>query len=120
MSVYAQDKTKDIMNKLSTELDLAETNLRVVLGTPTKGEKWPEELKNLNTCDAKLASALRLLAFEQRHPGYLQGLHGTATWDQYNEVLKLFERLEGTNDAFALNRQRKSSNRKAQPTGAIK
>jgi hypothetical protein len=108
--VSAADNTKQIMNELSTDLAIAETNLRIVLARPANSKKWPKEFKSYESCEMKLSAALRLLAFEQRHPGYLEGLHGDADWNQYKGVRELYESLKGTSDAFIQNRQTKKTN----------
>ncbi|RYZ76913.1 MAG: hypothetical protein EOP05_03565 [Proteobacteria bacterium] len=71
-------------------LDGAESNLRIVLNKPANGARFtPQEV----SCERKLSASLRLLNFEQRFPGYLQGKHGSTRWDQYNGVVELHDQL---------------------------
>lgn len=87
MNAFADDTSK-IMSALSTDLDIAESSLRTILNKPAANGNYPNA-----SCEAKLKASMALLNFETRHPGYLQGKHGTTTWGQYNGVRSLFDQL---------------------------
>ena len=41
----------------------------------------------------KFSASIKLYFWDQKHPGYLKGTQGKATWPQYNEVLSLYKRF---------------------------
>ena len=90
----------DPMKVVGTQMDIAEGNLRVALSKPAHGT-FPLEMLS---CESKYSSLMRVLAFEQRFPGYLEGKHGASTWDQYKAVRELFEELR-QDDSFEPSRK---------------
>ena len=94
-NAFGADNTKKIISELSTDLDIAESSLRIILNKPSKGE-FPSGV----SCGDKLNASMNLLNFEMRHPGYLQGKFGTSTWGQYNGVRDLFDQLSGKYNFF--------------------
>jgi len=79
----------------SGAVDIAEGNLRIVLNTPANGKTFPAEMQK---CDYKLESAMRLLNLEMRAPGLLSGKYKDSAdgkpWGQYGKVKELFKALE--------------------------
>ena len=98
-AAFAADSTSKIMKELGTELDIAESSLRIITGEYADGKNHAKWSKS-DACNDKLNAALALLNFEQRHPGYLEGKYGTANWGQYTEVRRLFDKIASKNQFF--------------------
>ena len=87
--IFANDdlNTRQVMEDVGTDLDIAESSLRIILNKPASG-RFDE--KTISP-EARVAAAMALLGFEMKHPGHLRGLHGDTEWPQYNTVLELFK-----------------------------
>lgn len=77
-------------NHARPDLDIVETSLRVILKEPASPIPRLMRLTLFSNTEA-LSAALRLLNFEQRHPGYLEALKlGTAEGEQEEAVKRLY------------------------------
>jgi hypothetical protein len=86
------------LRELGTDLDVAESSLRVLMNEPVKGTKFSD--KEIS-CENQLKAAMALMNFEMRHSGYLQGKHGDLNWPQYQGVRELFNKLPNKYEFFS-------------------
>mgnify|MGYP001597923493 FL=1 len=83
------------MGEVSGSVDIAESSLRILLNEPAAG-KFPSAML---TEASQLEAAQRLLGVELRSPGLLKH-EGFSDWRQFQEVRRLFRKLEEKNQFY--------------------